>query len=122
MSMNPIKPTDMKWIEKGVFGIEWNDGHAGVYPIRSLRLHCPCAACTDEWTGELKLKDEDVPLLMILKDIEPVGHYALRFIWSDGHDTGLYTFSNLRKLCQCANCQPNKEPETKQKRSSRRLM
>ena len=122
MSNDTIQPKDMNWIEKGVFGIEWSDGHKGVYPIRYLRLHCPCAACTDEWTGELKLKDEDVPLLMMLKDIEPVGHYALRFIWSDGHDTGLYTFGNLRKMCQCDICVPNKEPEPKKKLSSRRLL
>lgn len=122
MSTEAILPKDMNWIEKGVFGIEWNDGHKGVYPIRFLRLHCPCAACTDEWTGELKLKDEDVPMLMMLKDIEQVGHYALRFIWSDGHDTGLYTFGHLRKMCQCDICAPNKEPEEKKKLSSRRLM
>jgi len=122
MSNDTIQPKDMNWIEKGVFGIEWSDGHKGVYPIRYLRLHCPCAACTDEWTGELKLKDEDVPMLMMLKDIEPVGHYALRFIWSDGHDTGLYSFGNLRKICQCDICVPNKEPEIKKKLSERRLM
>ncbi len=122
MSTETIQPTDMNWIEKGIFGIDWSDGHKGVYPIRYLRLHCPCAACTDEWTGALKLKDEDVPLLMMLKDIEPVGNYALRFIWSDGHDTGLYTFGNLRKMCQCDICEPNKEPVSKKKLSSRRLM
>ena len=84
MSDETIQPKDMNWIEKGVFGVEWSDGHKGVYPIRYLRLHCPCAACTDEWTGELKLKDEDIPMLMMVKDIEQVGNYALRFIWSDG--------------------------------------
>ena len=56
MSTETVQPEDMKWLEKGVFGIAWSDGHQGVYPIRYLRLHCPCAACTDEWTGELKLK------------------------------------------------------------------
>ncbi len=121
MSADAIHPTDMKWLEKGVFGIEWSDGHHGVYPIRHLRLHCPCAACTDEWTGELKLQSDDVPLLIMLKDIEPVGHYAFRLRWSDGHDTGLYAFNNLRRMCQCDVCQPNKEPESGRK-SSRRLM
>ena len=121
MSGDTMHPTDMKWLEKGVFGIEWSDGHHGVYPVRHLRLHCPCAACTDEWTGELKLRPDDVPLLIMLKDIEPVGHYAFRLRWSDGHDTGLYAFNTLRRMCQCDVCQPNKEPESK-KKSSRRLM
>ena len=122
MSTDIMQPKDMNWIRKGVFGIEWSDGHKGVYPIRHLRLNCPCAACTDEWTGQRKLKDEDVPLLIILKDIEPVGHYALKFTWSDGHDTGLYTFGNLRKMCQCEICAPHKDSESKKKVTGRRLM
>ena len=62
MNTSSIEPKDMDWLEKGVFGIDWSDGHKGVYPIRYLRLHCPCAGCTDEWTGELKLKPDDVPV------------------------------------------------------------
>jgi DUF971 family protein len=44
--------------------------------------------------------------------VEPVGNYALRFRWSDGHDTGIYTFDFLRRLCPCAECEPGglKEP------------
>jgi DUF971 family protein len=34
-----------------------------------------------------------------------VGAYALRFVWSGGHDSGLYTFDSLRnKLCECDEC------------------
>ncbi len=121
MPTDPIQPTDMKWLGKGVFGIEWSDGHHGVYPIRHLRLNCPCAACTDEWTGEVTLRPDDVPLLIMLKDVEPVGHYALRLVWSDGHDSGLYAFPNLRRLCQCDACRPQNDPESK-KSTTRRLM
>ena len=122
MSEESVTPRDMNWLEKGVFGIEWSDGHQGVYPIRYLRLHCPCAGCTDEWTGELKLKPDTVPLLIMLKDIEPVGRYALRFLWSDGHDTGIYTFSNLRKMCQCLQCHPELKEQSSAKPRSRTLM
>ena len=113
--MDTLEPLDMNWIEKGVIGIEWNDGHKSVYPVRYLRQHCPCAACTDEWTGELRLKPDSVPLLIMLKDIEPVGRYAFRFKWSDGHDTGIYSYAALRKMCQCDICQPNKKQEKKSK-------
>jgi DUF971 family protein len=42
-------------------------------------------------------------LLVAVKDIEPVGRYGLRFRWSDGHDTGIYSFSLLRhKFCRCS--------------------
>jgi DUF971 family protein len=113
-----MEPRDMEWLDKGVLGIQWSDGHKGVYPVRYLRQHCPCAACVDEWTGERRLKAEDVPLLIMLQDIESVGRYALQFKWSDGHDTGIYSYSLLRKLCQCDVCQPVKPVESK----SRRLM
>jgi DUF971 family protein len=30
----------------------------------------------------------------------PVGYYAYKITWNDGHDTGIYTLENLRQLCQ----------------------
>jgi len=104
MSVDRLEPLDIKWREKGVLGIDWNDGHHGVYPVRYLRQHCPCAACVDEWTGKVKVKPSSIPLLILLTDIQPVGRYALRFMWSDGHDTGIYSYAMLRRLCQCAMC------------------
>ncbi len=111
-----LEPTDMEWIDKGVLGIQWNDGHKAVYPVRYLRQRCPCAACTDEWTGELRLNTDDVPLLIRADEIQPVGRYALQFKWSDGHDSGIYSFAFLRKICQCELCQPVKPREPKGKR------
>ncbi len=118
MATITLEPRDMEWLDKGVLGIQWSDGHKGIYPVRYLRQHCPCAACVDEWTGERRLKAEDVPILIMLQDIESVGRYAFQFKWSDGHDTGIYSYSLLRKLCQCDICQPVKPAEPK----SRRLM
>jgi DUF971 family protein len=118
MTAAALEPRDMEWLDKGVLGILWSDGHQGVYPVRSLRQHCPCAACVDEWTGERRLKADDIPLLIMLQDIQPVGRYAFQFKWSDGHDTGIYSYSLLRTLCQCDVCQPVKPVEAK----SRRLM
>ena len=34
----------------------------------------------------------------------PIGHYAYKITWSDGHDTGIFTLENLRELCQCPEC------------------
>ena len=98
----------MEWLDNGVLSITWSDNHKGVYPVRHLRQNCPCAACVDEWTGELRLKPDSVPLLILLEDIEPVGLYAFRIKWSDGHDTGIYAYTALRKMCQCDICVPNK--------------
>ncbi len=116
--MSGLEPKDMTWLDKGVLGIEWSDGHHARYPIRHLRLHCPCAACTDEWTGELKLRPDDVPMLLLMQDVEAVGRYAVRFTFSDGHDTGIYAFPFLRTLCRCEQCHPSQAGEAK----TRRLM
>jgi DUF971 family protein len=116
MAQALLEPKDMSWVEKGVLGIEWNDGHRSVYPVRFLRQHCPCAGCVDEWTGERRLKADDVPMLIMLRDIESVGRYALQFKWSDGHDTGIYSYQLLRRLCQCELCQPIKQAEPKSRR------
>ncbi len=42
--------------------------------------------------------------------IEYVGRYALKFVWSDGHDTGLYSFDLLRGLCRCEECLSSSGP------------
>jgi DUF971 family protein len=36
--------------------------------------------------------------------ISLVGSYAIRIDWSDGHDTGIYTFEYLRAICPCPSC------------------
>ena len=36
--------------------------------------------------------------------ISPVGYYAYKIVWSDGHDSGLFTLEHLRALCQCSQC------------------
>ena len=116
MSAAVLEPVDMDWLDKGVLGIEWSDGHKAVYPVRYLRQHCPCAACTDEMTGQLRIKPDDIPMLIAVNDVEAVGRYALRFTFSDGHDTGIYSFNFLRRICQCDVCVPIKPAEPKSKR------
>lgn len=86
--------------------ITWNDGHTSRYAFRMLRLRCPCAMCVHEWTGEMLLDLSRVPPDIYPKEIAQVGAYALRFTWSDGHLTGIYTFASLRALCQCDACNP----------------
>ncbi|MCG3175708.1 MAG: Iron-sulfur cluster carrier protein [Candidatus Omnitrophica bacterium] len=78
--------------------IEWTDGKRTVQRARDLRLACPCAACVDEITGERTLRPESVPDTLTAVSVHPVGRYALQFVWSDGHSTGLYGHTYLRRL------------------------
>jgi DUF971 family protein len=81
--------------------ISWQDGHESLYPVRLLRLKCRCARCVEEMTGRPILEDGDVPEDVRPVKISPVGRYAVQISWSDGHDTGIYTFEHLRNLCPC---------------------
>ncbi len=87
--------------------IQWNDGHRSVLPWAHLREHCPCAACREERQKppdpfRVLKPNELVPLKPLRLD--PVGRYAYKITWSDGHDSGIYTLEHLRALCQCAEC------------------
>ena len=37
-------------------------------------------------------------------EVKPLGRYAVNFVWSDGHDSGIYSFDYLRGLCPCPAC------------------
>lgn len=98
-------PTEVTPTEDGArLRIRWADGHASEYEPRDLRLRCPCAGCVDEYTGAAILDPRSVAEGVYPVAIRYVGRYALRFDWSDGHDTGLYTFELLRGVCPCEAC------------------
>lgn len=78
--------------------INWSDETETRYDAQSLRRVCPCAGCVNEWTGEKILKAESVPVDLSFSSIAIVGRYALNFHFSDGHDTGIYSFQYLREL------------------------
>ncbi len=84
--------------------IEWQDSHRSDYPARILRLLCPCADCVDESTGIRILNPDSVPVDVRAVGIRMVGRYAVEITWSDGHDTGFYSFETLRRLCSCSEC------------------
>lgn len=84
--------------------ITWEQGHVGSYSLRALRLACPCARCVDELTSRVLLDPDSVAADLRLDSIRPVGSYAVRFGWSDGHASGIYTYKLLRELCPCAAC------------------
>lgn len=84
--------------------IDWADGHRSVFPLDGLRRACPCVACQGGHAAMGALPDPEVfvvPSLMTWRDVrvEPVGRYALRLVWDDGHDKGIYSWERLRAMC-----------------------
>jgi DUF971 family protein len=95
-----IEPREVK--QEGDVGmrITWADGRVCHYVATGLRRACPCAQCVNEWTGERVLKPETISEELTIADFNLVGRYALNFRWSDGHETGIYSFRYLRDLCE----------------------
>ena len=67
-------------------------------PFKPLRCACTCAGCVDEFTGAPLLDPATVPADVAVRAMKLVGHYAMQITWSDGHDTGLYTWTRLREM------------------------
>lgn len=84
--------------QRGRLELAWPDGRQVVMPYPWLRSECRCAACVDEWTGRRILDPATIPDDIVIKGIEPVGNYAIKIVWSDGHDTGLFTWKRLAEL------------------------
>ena len=89
---------------RGDFLIQWDAGHEGIYSARMLRLACPCAACREEMSGRPLLDPARVPEDIDGVSVQLVGQYGIRIDWSDGHNTGIYTYQLLRGMCPCEQC------------------
>lgn len=90
--------------EKGIT-IQWHDGSQKFYSVILLRKQSPSAEARqlrEEMANNpltvlpASAISSDGPLSIV--NVEPVGHYALRIIFSDGHDTGLYSWVYLWNL------------------------
>lgn len=90
--------------EAGFLEIAWPDHPTWQYPFRYLRENCECALCVHEITGERLLDPATIPDDIHIASMKLTGKYAVKIVWSDGHDTGLFTWERLRNLCKCSNC------------------
>lgn len=97
-----MKPAEIVEEQKRI-RIKWEDEHESVYSFEDLRQNCPCAHCSDarKTTGYVPTMIKNG---VALKDILPVGNYAIQLVWNDGHMSGIYSFSLLRDLCGCTIC------------------
>jgi DUF971 family protein len=93
--------------------IDWKDGHHSGYALGYLRDECPCATCTGAHGTAPQKSDYSAPQTnpfelfkptLKMLHVEAVGHYAIKIDWSDGHNTGIYSYEHLRKICPCEEC------------------
>jgi len=82
----------------GSLTITWAEGRTSRLPFLFLRTECRCAGCVDEGTGIRTLDVTKIPPDITIEKMELVGSYAVRIGWSDGHNTGLYTWTRLEEL------------------------
>jgi DUF971 family protein len=92
--------------------IDWKDGHKSDYQLVYLRDHCPCAGCTGAHGTAPRPKSGENPFPLFqprlkMESVEPVGNYAIRIIWNDGHSSGIYSFAHFRHICNCPACKPD---------------
>jgi DUF971 family protein len=80
--------------------VTWADGLSAKLGLVALRAGCMCARCVDEITGERIVDIEGIDPAIAIEEMQLVGNYAVKLRWSDGHDTGLYTWEHLRRLCE----------------------
>jgi DUF971 family protein len=76
--------------------VTFDDGNVFDLPFEFLRVHSPSAEVKGHGPGQetLQTGKENVSIV----DVQPVGHYAVRLIFDDGHDSGLFTWNYLFEL------------------------
>ena len=77
--------------------ILWQGGVQATIPAKGLRDFCPCASCVEEGTGVKILDPATIPDDIRPLSIDPVGSYAVQIQWSDGHNSGIYSWEILRR-------------------------
>jgi DUF971 family protein len=96
-SMPPVKATAIKARTKSrVLEVTFDDGTSFELPFEYLRVYSPSAEVRGHGPGQetLQINKQNV----LITKIEPVGHYAVRLIFDDGHDSGLYTWEYFHEL------------------------
>lgn len=82
--------------EERLLQITWDTGETFRYSMEYLRVKCPCAGCCGHTPDQAKLVDGKQQVTV--RAIVPVGHYAIKLHFSDGHDSGLFSWTTLFDL------------------------
>jgi DUF971 family protein len=91
------RPTSIKSRTRSrLLEVTFDDGTRYELPFEYLRVYSPSAEVRGHGPGQetLQLGKHEVGVTRV----EPVGHYAVKLVFDDGHDTGLYTWAYLHEL------------------------
>ena len=94
-----IKPKEIRYIKKtNTISINFEDGLEADLTAEYLRCFSPSAEVKGHGTGQevLQIGKENINI----SEVQPVGNYAVRLVFDDGHETGLYTWNYLYELGQ----------------------
>ena len=94
MASDSPQPTEIKLHQKSrVLEIAFDDGKSFRLPYEFLRVHSPSAEVRGHGPGQevLQTGKKDVDIARV----EPVGSYAIQLCFSDGHETGIYSWDLL---------------------------
>lgn len=92
-----VRPTDIILHQKSrLLEIAFDDGKRFNLSCEYLRVNSPSAEVRGHGSGQeiLQTGKKDV----VIKTVEPVGNYAVKLVFSDGHATGLYSWDYLYSL------------------------
>lgn len=98
-----MHPVTFKKLNAESVLIKWDDDKEFTISSRHIRDRCPCASCAGESILWREYKPSPLEILTPgkydLKSAEVVGNYAIALTWGDGHNTGIYAFDYLRRIC-----------------------
>lgn len=96
MSEHPHPVNIILHRESHLLEIEFDDGRTFEYPTEFLRVYSPSAEVRGHWGqgAKLQLDKQNVNI----NDLRPVGSYALKIVYDDDHDSGLYDWKYLHDL------------------------
>ena len=103
LRLREYQPLAIRRREDGGIEIDWSDGTKSGYSPQLLRDACPCATCREKRTvpadkNPLQVLQPSDVVEMAVSTMEPVGQYAYKVFFSDGHDSGIYTLEYLHEL------------------------
>jgi len=108
--MSDIYPVELSKTENRSVVIVWNDDVRHEIPFMALRKGCQCAHCSEERvnpkpaapTNQLTVLSAAQARPLDIEVMHPVGNYAYNIHFSDGHQSGIYTFDLLRRIGEAA--------------------